>query len=146
MRRVVLTRVGEVEALGIAVVQLNGAELPRTTDGTEDVEVDLRAVERTVACLDFVLAAGRLERGTQRALRVVPHLVRVDSNFGTCGELELRRQPERFVVPEDELREERDFVLDLIFAQEDVAVVLLELTYAGQAGERARELVAMQHV
>ena len=39
-----------------------------------------------------------------------------------------------------------DFVRDLILAQEDVAVVLLELPHAREARQRARELVAMQHV
>ena len=43
-------------------------------------------------------------------------------------------------------QEEVHFVLDLILAHEDVAVVLLELAHAREARQRAGHLVAMQHV
>ena len=50
----VLADVGEVEALGRGVVELDRAELPLAADAVGDVEVDLRAVERAVAGLELV--------------------------------------------------------------------------------------------
>ena len=49
--------VGEVEALGQVVVELDGAELPRAAERVGHVQVDLRAVERAVALVDVVLEA-----------------------------------------------------------------------------------------
>jgi hypothetical protein len=49
-------------------------------------------------------------------------------------------------VLQDEVHEEPDLVGDLVLAEVDVAVVLLELTDARHPGESAGELVAVQHV
>ena len=78
----------QLEALGRAVVELDGAELPRAADRVGDVEVDLRAVERAVALLQLVRPARRLERRAQRALGAIPHLVGADALLGARRELE----------------------------------------------------------
>ena len=111
MLGVVLADVGQIEPLGIAVVELNGAELPGAADRIEDVEVDLGAIKRPVARLELVRQPRRVERGAQRRLGAIPHLVGADSHFRARGELERRRQPERLVVVENEVDEERDFAL-----------------------------------
>ena len=68
VRLVVLPRVGEVEADGQVVVDLHGAELPRTTDHILHNKVDLRAVERSLA---WLLA----ERDTERLCSVAAGLL-----------------------------------------------------------------------
>ena len=65
---------------------------------------------------------------------------------GRVANLSVRREPERLVVAEDELHEEVHLVGDLVLAQEDVAVVLRELPHAREPRQRARHLVAVQHV
>src|SRR3954452_17240830 len=47
--------VGQPEALGHRVVELDGAELPRAPERVGDVQVDLRPVEGAVALVDGVL-------------------------------------------------------------------------------------------
>src|SRR5689334_10440811 len=102
VRRVVFTRIRQVEPLRILIVELNGAELPRAANGIEHVEVDLGAVERAVARLEFVFIAGGFERLTQRRLRTVPRGVGSNALRRTCRKLEPRRETERFVIPENE--------------------------------------------
>ena len=69
---VVGARVGEVEALGHHVVELDGAELPRAADRVGHVQVDLRPVEGAVALVDLVLEPAVVERLLQRAPRRGP--------------------------------------------------------------------------
>ena len=47
-------RQGDVEALGHLEVYLDSTALPGTTDAVMQVEVDLRAIEGTVALVDLV--------------------------------------------------------------------------------------------
>src|SRR5262245_36162219 len=126
MRGVVLADVFELETLGGVVVELDRAELPRPPDRIHDVEVDLRAVESTVARFELVLVARALERGLQRRLGAIPQLVRADARLRTRRELDLCREAEGLVVAENELQQKGDFTRDLVLADEDVAVVLLE--------------------
>src|SRR5699024_7563020 len=57
----VSTHVGDVEALGHLEVYLDGTALPGTADAVMQVEVDLRAIEGTVALIDLV-GRSRLSR------------------------------------------------------------------------------------
>src|SRR5262249_50725326 len=74
VRGIVFARVLELEPFGIAVVELDGAQLPRASDGIEYVEVDLRPIERAVFRLELVLVPRRLERRLERRLCAIPHL------------------------------------------------------------------------
>ena len=64
--------VGEVEALGLHVVELNRRALPLPADGIGDVEVDLRPVKSPVAFVERVRRARRLQRALQLGFGVIP--------------------------------------------------------------------------
>ena len=146
MHGVVLADVLQVEPLRRLVVELDGAELPGAAQGVGHVEVDLRPVKGAVSRLELVLHPGRLERFLQPRLGPVPLLVGTDADGGTRGEPEMRLQPERFVVAEDEAHEEVHFLGDLVFGEEDVAIVLRELPDAGESRQGTRHFVPVQHV
>src|SRR5438552_169877 len=128
MGRVVLARIVQIESLGIHVVELNRPELPGPTNRIQDVEVDLGTIKGAVTRLELVGHPRRIDRVAERRLGFIPHLVRADPDRGTCREVELGLETECPIVVENELDEERDLVPDLIRAQEDMTVVLLELT------------------
>ena len=83
--------VGQAEALRELVVELDGAELPAPAEGVVDVEVDLRPVERAVARVDPVGDPAVIQRRLERALGLVPSLVRADALLRPGGELDARR-------------------------------------------------------
>ena len=64
--------VGELEALGHGVVELDRPELPRAADRVGHVQVDLRAVERAVARVELVLEALVVERAARAPPRRGP--------------------------------------------------------------------------
>src|SRR5438874_1229013 len=146
MLGVVLADVPELESLRRVVVELDGAELPAAAEEVGDVEVDLRTIERAVAGLDLVRRAGRLERFAQRALGAVPECVVTETDRRTCRESDRGLEPECRVVAENEVHQEVDLRLDLVFAEKDVTIVLLELPNAGQSRQHASQLVAVEHV
>ncbi len=146
MGRVVLAGIRKVKTLRRVVVELNGAELPRPTNGVGDIEVDLGAVKRPVAFLHLVASPCGLECGPQTRFGAIPEFVTADPLFRTRGELERRREPKGVVVTEDELEKEADFARDLVLAQEHMTVVLGELAYACESRERPGNLVAVQHI
>src|SRR5689334_19743340 len=77
--------VRQLEVLRLGVVELYGAELPRTADGIGDVEVELRTVERAVAGVDVIRQAMFLQRLLQSAFGGVPHRIRSHSLVGARG-------------------------------------------------------------
>ena len=65
----------EIEAFGQVEVELDGRQLPRPTDGVLDVDVDLRAVERTAALLGDVLEPAAIECSSKTFGGLIPQLV-----------------------------------------------------------------------
>ncbi|CAB4795771.1 unannotated protein [freshwater metagenome] len=72
---VVCAHVFEIEPIGQIEVALNGAELPGAADGIFHVDVDLGAVERSVAVLHLVLQPMAMQALAQRFGCLVPDLV-----------------------------------------------------------------------
>ena len=140
---VVGARVGELEALGHHVVELDGAELPRAADRVGHVQVDLRAVEGAVALVEVVLDAALVERALQRRLGAVPHLLGADPLRGPGGELQPRLEAERVVDRVAEVQAAVDLLRDLLLGAEDVGVVLGDVADAQQPVQRAARLVAV---
>ena len=73
--------VGELEALGHRVVELDGAELPRAADRVGHVQVDLRAVERAVALVELVLEAALRRARSASAASARSHISSVPMRF-----------------------------------------------------------------
>ena len=73
--------IGQIKALGQLHVQLNGAALPGTSQTILEMEVDLRAVECTVAFIDGVVHAQIIQRALQTVGCHCPHLVGADGVF-----------------------------------------------------------------
>jgi len=146
---VVVAHVGEIEALGRSVVELEGAGLPGAAQRVGDRVVDLRAVEGAVARVELPGKAHAVERGPEHGLGLVPQGVVADPVgrvHGAGGEAELEVEPERPVDRPHQLHEAAELVGDLRLHGEDVGVVLGELPDPGEAAQRSRELVPVQHV
>ena len=140
---VVLAGVGEPEALRHRVVELHRAELPGAPDRVRHVQVDLRPVEGAVARVELVGQPAPLQRGGERGLGLVPHLVRADAVVRPGRELQPRLEAEEVVDVEAEVQAADDLVLDLLGQAEDVGVVLRDVPDAQQAVEGAARLVAV---
>ena len=108
------------------------------------MQVDLRAVERSLALGDLVRDLVQLERGPQRALGHVPLLVGAEPVVGPGRELRARRHAEELVEVARVVDDGGDLVLDLLLRAEDVRVVLRDVRDAEEAVERARQLVAVE--
>ena len=65
--------------------------------------------------------------------------------LGLGRELERERHAKGLVHGRNHIKDVGHLLLDLIDGAEDVRVVLLEAAHAGQARERAAELVAVEH-
>ena len=136
MSGIVLARVFEIETFWGVVVELNRAQLPRTSDRVSDIEVDFRTVERAVAFLHFVRATCCFERCAKRSFCAIPQLIVANALRRTRCKFELGSQSECFVMADDELHEEVHFFGNLIGAQVDVTIVLRELAHAREPRQR----------
>lgn len=164
----------EVEALGELEVELDGRALERAAEGVPNLDVDLGAVERAVARVQFPLARVELvqrlrqlleEEGWRSAMYVhVREGIKEDEEKETktyClglvpgldvpkvvlragGKLEGELEAEEAIDVLHEIEERRDLLLDLRGHAEDVRVVLHEATDAREAGECARRLVPVE--
>ena len=92
---VVLRAVRQTETFGHVEVDLNRGALPRTADGGLHLDVDLRAIESTVALVDVVgkIVAGA--RFLERVRGMIPHVVRSDRLLRTRGNLRCVLEAER---------------------------------------------------
>ena len=133
----------KVKALGHLHIQLDRAALPGAAEAVFQMEVDLRAVERTVALVDDIGLAKLVERGDEAVCRNLPLLVRADVILRHGGQLHVVLEAEERVHIVDELGHALDLVLDLIGRHEDVRIVLREAADAEQAVQGAGQLMAV---
>ena len=107
------------------------------------MEVQLRAVERAVACVDGKALAHLGDSRAQRILRETPVLLVADVIVRHGRQLDGVGQAERRIDLVEELDDILNFVLHLIPCHEDVRVVLREAAHTEQAVQRAGELMAV---
>ena len=143
----VLVHIGQVELCGQAEVQLAGGQGVLSADSGLDVDVQLGAVESSLADLLGEVDAQLSQDLAQSVLSVVPHRVVVvilllvggvtqGQNAAVVGDVEV------LVGLEDEVADISDFALDLLRSAEQVSVVLAEMTAALDALQGAGGLIA----
>ena len=136
-----------MELCGQAEVQLAGGQGVLSADSGLDVDVQLGAVESSLADLLGEVDAQLGQDLAQSVLGVVPHRVVVvilllvggvtqGQNAAVIGDVEI------LVGLEDEVADISDFALDLLRSAEQVSVVLAEVTAALDALQGAGGLIA----
>ena len=140
-----LVDVGQVEPLGQhRQVDLDRRHLPLAAERVVDVDVDLGRVERAVLGLELVADVGRGEGLLDEPLGPLPERRVADRLVGLRREREARLRPNQPVRLADLAEQRLDLVRQLVRPDVEVGVVLDELADAGQPGQRARALVAVQ--
>ena len=142
--RTVLRNVFGVQSFRQNEIKLQGAALPDPADGVLQREFQLGAVEGALAGLQHQRLARRLGGGRQGGLGLVPDLVGPGAQFRTRRELGVRQRHAQVVIDAaQQFDEPRAFLRDLLFAAEDVGVVLGEGAHPHDAVHGARRLVAV---
>ncbi|MNS68507.1 hypothetical protein D3C72_1017910 [compost metagenome] len=140
----VLGDVGRVQTVRQDIVQLDRAAGPFAADGVLDDEVQLGRVEGAVALGDHHIDPGVAGGFGHLGLGLVPELVRTGAHLGTGGQVDIGRLHAEVGVDRlGQLDELGRLVDDLVFAAEDVGVVLGEAAHAHQAVQRTGRLIAV---
>ena len=140
-RRVVRTRVGQIEAFRQVEIDLHGAELPAATERIFHDKVDFRSVKCRFA---LFFDHGNAERCRRRAAGVFgafPIFVLADVFIGfgiaQTDAHGIIFHAERGQNDVHELEAGANFLVDLVFRAENVSVVLRKAAHAGQPVEFA---------
>ena len=131
----------EVEPLRHLEVQLDGSALPGPSEGVLQVEVDLRAVEGSIALVDHVVDVHGLQSVHESVGCVLPVLVGAHAVLRTGGELDVVLESEFAVHLVDEPDDALDLGLDHLRGHVDVRIVLGEAPDTEQAVEGTGLLV-----
>mmetsp|Transcript_63967 Transcript_63967/g.164651 ORF Transcript_63967/g.164651 Transcript_63967/m.164651 type:complete len:517 (-) Transcript_63967:590-2140(-) len=137
--------VAQVEAQRQLEVQLDCPTLMVASKCILQGDVDLRAVERSIALVESPLFPGRVQSLSQLLLGAVPELDAAEGLLWPRAQLQGKFEAEELVHVEDKAQGRRDLAADLVLAAEDVRVVLLEAAHTSESGERPAQLVAVQH-
>jgi len=136
--------VSRVEAFGQHEIHLQGAALPAPPDGVGQHELELRAVEGTLARIVLDREPGLLDGAQERRLGPVPDRVVTGAHLGAVGELHQHvLEAEVAVDRPEEADEAAGLGGDLVLRTEDVRVVLDEGAQAHEAVQGARGFVAV---
>src|SRR5699024_9609182 len=133
----------DVEALGHLEVYLDGTALPGTADAVMQVEVDLRAIEGTVALVDLVGTIQAVQSLTQSVGCSLPVLITAHGVLGTGGQFQVVFEAEYLVNAVNEVDNAEDLIHQLIGSAEDVGIVLSEAADTHQAMQGAAELMTV---
>ena len=144
MRLVVRADITEIETNGQVVIHLHRAELPTASDDILHDEVNLRSVERSLARLFAIGNAECCCSIAARSFRLVPVLAFTD----ILRAIWISQSNTNAIVvdaerAEDQLHDRKaseHFFIDLIFAHEEMRVILGESTHACHATDFARLL------
>ena len=144
----ILANIGRIEPFRQHPVRLDRADLPGAADRISQVPFQLGCIERAFAGQFFpAIFLGRQPRFdhgvAQFLLRLVPIGVGAVALGGTQRELDRIGKAEVAVYPVCQLAKGAHFGHDLVFAAEDMRIVLRELAHAHQSVQRAMRFVAM---
>ena len=145
MARRVLAHIFGIKSLWQNKIHLQGAALPVTTNRIAQLELELRAVERAFARIQFVLQTNTFHCRFQCCFRAVPGLVRAGPVCRAVREHHLDLgKAEVGIDLAQHLDKGGGFLIDLRFGAENMGIVLTESTRPHQAVQGAMGLVAEQ--
>ena len=139
----VLAGIFQLKALRHLEVQLNGAALPRPSQGVRQMEVQLRAIEGSIAGVDDERLPHLSDGGLEGVLRKLPVLLVAHVVLRHGGELNLVGQAKGGVNLVKELHHVLDLILHLLRRHEDMCVILCEAPDPEQTMECPGHLVAV---
>ena len=134
----IFTHIAGIQPLRKHAVGLNGAHLPRAADGVRQVPLKFGGIESAFAG-QFFKTVGLVEPGFQHGgakfgLGFVPHFIGAEAFFraqrqfdGVVGEAKV------FINRISQFAEFAHFFHNLIFAAENMSVILCKLTHAHEA-------------
>src|SRR4051812_27917467 len=143
MRRVVGPRVLEREPLGEIEIELDRRPLPFAADRIDELEIELRPVERPAAFIKDELLTAALENGGERLLRAQPLFRSAKRFVRSGGELDGVRIAEGLEHLIAEIQQTLDLGRDLFRRAEDVRIVLSKAPDAHHPVQHATPLVAI---
>src|SRR5262249_3046651 len=120
----------QVESLRQGHIELNGATLPRSTDGISDMEIDFWPIKRPLSFAHLEWLAASLQCAQQTACSVLPLLIVANGIFfWTCRQYEMVDKTISCINFLDKLKDAQDFIFDLVRFHKDVGIVLVEATH-----------------
>src|SRR3954469_17244095 len=142
VRRVVGTRVLEREPLGEIEIELHRRSLPFAADRIDELEIELRPVERAAAFIKDELLTAALENAGKGLLRTQPLFRGAKRFVRTRGELDgvrVAEGPEHLIA---EIQQTLDLGRDLFRGAKNVGVVLGKAADAHHPVQHTAPLVA----
>ena len=133
----------QLKAFGHLHIQLNCTALPCSADGVLQMEVNLRAVECTIAFIDGIFNAVFIQCVLQTCCCNFPSLVRAHAVFGSCGQFNVIFKAEQLIYTVNQADYAGNFILNLFFCHEDMCVILVEAANTHQAMQCAALFVSV---
>src|SRR5215469_18729360 len=133
MARAILTDIDGPEPSRHVEIELDRAALPLAAERVAKVKLELRPVKRTLAGVERMGEAGRLDRRFQITLVAVPDRIAADPYGRPVSEFDLDiLEAEVAVDRQQQLAAGDRFAGDLVFGAEDMCVVLDEAAHPHQ--------------
>src|ERR1700694_1044344 len=141
MRRVIGAGVLEAESLREIEVELHGRTLPLSSDGVDQLVVELRLEEGPSTFVVRECLSALAENFGKRVLRLLPQLRTAEGFVGAGGELDGIRVPKGLEHLVTEIEQAPDLCGHLFRRAENVGVVLGEAAHAHHPVQHAASLV-----
>eukprot|EP00038_Savillea_parva_P007110 m.167860 g.167860 ORF g.167860 m.167860 type:complete len:388 (-) comp12888_c0_seq1:1202-2365(-) len=135
----------ELESFWQLKVELDGGALEGSLQGVANLNVNLGTVKGTISRVERPRLAKRVERPSQCGLCLVPRLLGAEGLLRFGRELELKGKPKRLVDRFEKRETTRHLRFNLFGHAENVSIVLLETTNAGEARQCSECFVSVQH-
>ena len=139
----VSTCILQIKTQGKLEIELDGSALPCPSFRVFQMEVNLRAVESTVAFIYNVGKADIIQSAAKRVCRHLPVLITAHAVLRTGGKLDMIFESEQAVNLVDKFYNALDFIFDLIRRHKDMGVVLRKAAHTHQTVKLAGFLVTM---
>src|SRR5216683_650074 len=130
----VLIDVRAVEAAWQLEVKLNRAQLPRSAEGIFYQNVSLWPIKCAISLLDDIISLARvlIQDAAEHCLGFIPRLQIADISLWPRTQAQRILHAENLVEEVSDLEDALEFILDLIFHQENVGIILLEFLCSQQ--------------
>ena len=140
--RVLGRGITKIEIDRLREIKLDSGQLPTSTDGVSDMDIDLGTVERPFAVSHRKIEIRRAKCVAERLLSLFPKVCLTDPFLRECRQIGLEILKAEVAKDRKHKRQQgRKLTVELIFSAKDVAVVLGKSTSTKQSVHYPRTLV-----
>ena len=135
----------KIESLRKIEVQLNCSQLMKPSKTILNLNINFRSIKSSISSIEFPGSVHLIQNTFELFFSWVPKLNISNELLRSGREFQTVLESKKTINKINELKLSDDLILNLILSTKNMSIVLMELSYPGQASQGTRNLIPMKN-